>query len=95
MEKCWKIDSDDQGTRGDQDVCECEEIITGNDDNLQLDAKDAISVERKACQAAGALFAVYIYRIFPNNSRAYYSKTFEKISVREFIWMRVLLNGVC
>ena len=35
------------------------------------------------------------YRIYSINSRAYYSKTSEKISVREFIWMRVLLNGVC
>ena len=36
-----------------------------------------------------------IYRIYSINSRAYYSKTSEKIRVREFIWMRVLLNGVC
>ena len=35
------------------------------------------------------------YRIYSINSRAYYSKTSEKIRVREFIWMRVLLNGVC
>ena len=35
------------------------------------------------------------HRIYSINSRAYYSKTSKKIRVREFIWMRVLLNGVC
>ena len=35
------------------------------------------------------------YRIRSINSRAYYSKTSKKIWVREFIRMRVLLNGVC
>ena len=35
------------------------------------------------------------YRIYSINSRAYYSNSSGKIRVREFIRMRVLLNGVC